>query len=313
MQHDNRVIVVGAGPVGAVMTLALVQQGHSGHAAWRRCRTRPRTSAPPPCILRPSRCWSGSGLEKDAFSEEPSGGMSAPLFHFRDRVTGELFAVFDISLLDGEIALSVRAAMGAVQARACGAAAYPGERSRRGAFLRQGDRARAARRPCRRDREQRDRRDRDPSRPLCHRHRRRQQHGAQGSRSIAFEGFTYAERFIKIGTTFDFGGTGKSFCTRNYFSDPDEWLNLFKVKGYGPPGIWRGVFPVPAGESDEAAMSPEGSSAACRASIPKAATTTFPIMRSTPCISAWPRPSTRAACCWRATAPTSTIRSAAWA
>src|SRR5262249_50895257 len=39
--------------------------------------------------------------------------------------------------------------------------------------------------------------------------------------------------------------------------DPDEWLNLFKVKGYGPPGIWRGVFPVPAHESDEQAMSPE--------------------------------------------------------
>ena len=29
--------------------------------------------------------------------------MSAPLFHFRDRVTGELVAVFDISLLEGEI------------------------------------------------------------------------------------------------------------------------------------------------------------------------------------------------------------------
>ena len=30
------------------------------------------------------------------------------------------------------------------------------------------------------------------------------------------------------------------------------------MKGYGPPGIWRGVFPVPAGELDEAAMSPQG-------------------------------------------------------
>ena len=75
---------------------------------------------------------------------------------------------------------------------------------------------------------------------------------------IEFEGFTYPERFIKIGTSFDLLAANKNFCTRNYFSDPDEWLNLFKVKGYGPPGIWRGVFPVPAGESDEAAMSPEG-------------------------------------------------------
>ncbi|MEA2948962.1 MAG: 3-(3-hydroxy-phenyl)propionate hydroxylase, partial [Alphaproteobacteria bacterium] len=52
--------------------------------------------------------------------------------------------------------------------------------------------------------------------------------------------------------------TGKGFCTRNYFSDPDEWLNLFKVKGNGAPGIWRGIMPVPPGETDEQAVSMEG-------------------------------------------------------
>jgi 3-(3-hydroxy-phenyl)propionate hydroxylase len=89
--------------------------------------------------------------------------------------------------------------------------------------------------------------------------------GADGGRStvrrladIAFEGFTWAERFIKIGTTFDFGGAGRGYCTRNYFSDPDEWLNLFKVKGNGGAGIWRAIFPVPSGESDDSAMSPDG-------------------------------------------------------
>src|SRR5262249_44723442 len=45
----------------------------------------------------------GLGLEDEAFSEAPSGGMSAPLFHFRDRITGELVAVFDINLLAGEV------------------------------------------------------------------------------------------------------------------------------------------------------------------------------------------------------------------
>jgi 3-(3-hydroxy-phenyl)propionate hydroxylase len=68
-------------------------------------------------------------------------------------------------------------------------------------------------------------------------------------------GFTWPERFIKIGTSFDFGATGRGYCTRNYFSDPDEWLNLFKVKGRGPPGIWRGVFPVPETETDEEVLS----------------------------------------------------------
>ena len=89
--------------------------------------------------------------------------------------------------------------------------------------------------------------------------------GTDGGRStvrrladIAFEGFTWEERFIKIGTSFDFGTTGRGYCTRNYFSDPDEWINLFKVKGYGPPGIWRGVFPVPAAETNEEALSMAG-------------------------------------------------------
>jgi len=88
--------------------------------------------------------------------------------------------------------------------------------------------------------------------------------GTDGGRStvrklagIAFEGFTWEERFLKIGTTFDFLGTDAGFCTRNYFSDPDEWLNLFKVKGPGEPGIWRGIFPVPASEPDEVALSDE--------------------------------------------------------
>jgi 3-(3-hydroxy-phenyl)propionate hydroxylase len=89
--------------------------------------------------------------------------------------------------------------------------------------------------------------------------------GTDGGRStvrrlaeIEFEGFTWPERFIKIGTSYDFGATGRGFCTRNYFSDPNEWLNLFKVKGNGDPGIWRGIMPVPAEESDEQALSMDG-------------------------------------------------------
>jgi 3-(3-hydroxy-phenyl)propionate hydroxylase len=75
---------------------------------------------------------------------------------------------------------------------------------------------------------------------------------------IAFEGFTFPEKFIKIGTSFDFQSAGRDFVYRNYFSDPDEWCNLFKVQGDGPPGIWRCVFPCRVDEADEAALSPEG-------------------------------------------------------
>jgi 3-(3-hydroxy-phenyl)propionate hydroxylase len=88
--------------------------------------------------------------------------------------------------------------------------------------------------------------------------------GCDGGRStvrrlagIEFEGFTYPERFIKIATSFDFGAANPKVAFRNYFSDPNEWCNLFKVQGKRPPGLWRAIFPIGAEESDEAALAPE--------------------------------------------------------
>src|ERR1700722_563624 len=88
--------------------------------------------------------------------------------------------------------------------------------------------------------------------------------GCDGGRSavrklagIDFEGFTYPERFIKIATSFDFGTVNRDLALRNYFSDPDEWCNLFKVRGKRPPGLWRAIFPVGNDETDEVALSAE--------------------------------------------------------
>ena len=36
--------------------------------------------------------------------------------------------------------------------------------------------------------------------------------------------------------------------------DPDEWSNLFKVAGEGPPGLWRAVFPTDMSQTDEEVM-----------------------------------------------------------
>jgi 3-(3-hydroxy-phenyl)propionate hydroxylase len=73
--------------------------------------------------------------------------------------------------------------------------------------------------------------------------------GADGARSIvrkqlgiAFEGFTYPERFMIIGTSYDFAESGYAY--RNYISDPVEWSNLFKISWKGPPGVYRLVAPV---------------------------------------------------------------------
>jgi 3-(3-hydroxy-phenyl)propionate hydroxylase len=88
--------------------------------------------------------------------------------------------------------------------------------------------------------------------------------GCDGGRStvrklaeIAFPGFTYPEQFIKIATSFDFARVNDNLVFRNYFSDPDEWLNLFKVRGERPEGLWRGVFPLRTDEEKDTALSPE--------------------------------------------------------
>jgi len=78
--------------------------------------------------------------------------------------------------------------------------------------------------------------------------------GADGARStvrkaigIEFEGFTYPERCMIIGTPYDFAADGYAY--RNYIADPQEWYNLFKISWQGPPGIYRLVVPLRPDES----------------------------------------------------------------
>ncbi len=80
--------------------------------------------------------------------------------------------------------------------------------------------------------------------------------GADGGRStvrkqvaVAFDGFTWPERFLVLTTPFDFGAAF-GVCARNYFADPDEWCNCFKVSADGPPGLWRTVFPADSSQSE---------------------------------------------------------------
>ena len=69
---------------------------------------------------------------------------------------------------------------------------------------------------------------------------------------IEFEGYTHPERFVVLTTPFDFEREG--YCFRNYLSDPGEWANLFKVTGDDLSGLWRCVFPTRVGETDEEAL-----------------------------------------------------------
>jgi 3-(3-hydroxy-phenyl)propionate hydroxylase len=79
---------------------------------------------------------------------------------------------------------------------------------------------------------------------------------AEGARSIArkslgleFDGFTYPERTLNIEVAYDFKRHG--FTERNYISDPVEYSNLFHWKG--PPDRWRIHFPTDP-DDDEAKL-----------------------------------------------------------
>lgn len=85
--------------------------------------------------------------------------------------------------------------------------------------------------------------------------------GADGGRSVVrkqcgipFDGFTWEERFLVLTTPFDFEAS-RGYCYRNYFADPDEWCNCFKVSGTGPPGLWRTVYPTDPRRSDQELLS----------------------------------------------------------
>jgi 3-(3-hydroxy-phenyl)propionate hydroxylase len=82
--------------------------------------------------------------------------------------------------------------------------------------------------------------------------------GADGARSdvrrslgIAFEGFTWPERFLVISTPFDFGKVIPGLVEVCYVADPERWHFLLQI-----PGLCRVMFPIAAHESDELALSP---------------------------------------------------------
>jgi 3-(3-hydroxy-phenyl)propionate hydroxylase len=87
--------------------------------------------------------------------------------------------------------------------------------------------------------------------------------GADGGRSsvrhcmgVAFEGYTWPERFVVASTTHDFASHG--YTMNAYVADPEEWVAMFKMPDDGPPGMWRVIWPVPPEETEEAALEDAG-------------------------------------------------------
>jgi 3-(3-hydroxy-phenyl)propionate hydroxylase len=81
--------------------------------------------------------------------------------------------------------------------------------------------------------------------------------GADGARSnvrrglgIAFEGFTWPERYLVVSTPFDFTKVIPDLVSVSYVADPNRWFFLLQI-----PGMWRVMFRIAAEESDELALS----------------------------------------------------------
>jgi len=77
--------------------------------------------------------------------------------------------------------------------------------------------------------------------------------GADGANSvvrrdlnIAFDGFTWPERFLVVSTPFDFMTAIPDLASVTYIADAEEWYFLLKV-----PSLWRVMFPTDPNEPDE--------------------------------------------------------------
>jgi 3-(3-hydroxy-phenyl)propionate hydroxylase len=243
---EGRIIVVGAGPVGLCLALALAQNGIEVCLieALRDdnfLEQVPRAGTNHPATLE---LFERIGLYQRL---EPRG-IIAPLFHYWDRDQGKLIAAFDHAHLKDdtrfpyvlqcerikivEEALELARAHANIDLRlsttftsftqsADGVTAEVinagGERETiAGIYLVSGEGARSL---------------------------------VRKQLDIEFEGFTYPDRTLNIEVAYDFRRHG--YAERNYISDPDEWSNLFHWKG--PPDRWRVHFPT-APDQDEAAL-----------------------------------------------------------
>ena len=83
--------------------------------------------------------------------------------------------------------------------------------------------------------------------------------GADGANSLVrkwlgtgFEGFTYPEKFLTMSTEWPIENHFEDLAWVNYVSDPDEWCVLLRV-----PGLWRVLVPASEDTPDEMLTSDE--------------------------------------------------------
>jgi 3-(3-hydroxy-phenyl)propionate hydroxylase len=250
MAKPDPVVVVGAGPVGLCLALALAQQDISvvlveSMTDGNFLDQVPRAGSNHPTTLE---FFDRIGL----YEKMEPRGLIAPQFHYWDRQDNALIAEFDHALLKNdtkfpyvlqcerikiiEEALKMAKAHPLIAVRM--ATEFEG-------FEQSGDAVFARVQNTDGENE----RIRGSYLVSC-----------EGARSIArknlnleFEGFTYPERTINIEVAYDFKKHG--YTERNYISDPVEYSNLFHWKG--PPDRWRIHFPTNIDDDENELKRPE--------------------------------------------------------
>jgi 3-(3-hydroxy-phenyl)propionate hydroxylase len=248
--HQDRIVIIGAGPVGLCLALALAQ------ADLKVCLVEalgddnfleqvPRAGTNHPATLE---MLDRIGLYQKL---EPRG-IVAPVFHYWDRHDGKLIAAFDhkhlkndtrfpyvlqcerIKIVEEALVLakahpnidvrlstefvSFEQRADSVSARIINADGD--EETIAGRYIVSGEGARSI---------------------------------VRKDLSVAFEGFTYDDRTLNIEVAYDFRKHG--YSERNYISDPTEWSNLFHWKG--PPDRWRVHFPTDPKADETVLMAPD--------------------------------------------------------
>lgn len=262
MTHDgNRVLIVGAGPVGMTCALALSHEGIPVSVFEQE--TAPvvdqRAASIQPSTLKLLDTY---GVTKKMIPR----GLISKVYQFRDRVSDTLVASFDLSDMKDELEFpfvlqyeQYKITRDIAAEYADGAEFDVQYGCKVLSVTQTADYVDVA----------------VQSSDGTHKARGAYVVGADGGRStvrksagIEFEGFTYPEHFIKIASEFDFQSAHPDYAYRTYFADPDEWCNLFKVRGE-KVALWRTIFPMRVDETASDALSPEALQARLHKFFPK--------------------------------------------